>query len=547
MAILRKQVFILLMSILFCIGLYSDQSMIIIDKSGSMRGFSQTGELKKVYQSINDVLKKTERFANIQLYAFDENGLVQYNHFDKIEYYGDTLIDKASKDAFKRSPDLITILTDNIQDPGGQSPDSDVTKFYSLLKEDRVAWVFIFPLKLAFDGWTYHTPQWKGNRAAIIYAILLKNDKFSDKERRQRERAFIAIVSDLTKVLHSPQIRCKPLETGVQMNFKPVKKSDRNLNVTSKEVNITFPDFTSSPNFKIKLVLSSMYSNIAVSRGKLEGAAIGRIAQEGFFKDMKANDFNILVQPSEATIPPRAVDDRYKIVMSTQNLHYEKDLFSLLKMPFNKNGCVSGTLSVKIRIPKQNLQLSADTLEKYSTTSKEDPERIFGLNQLVPLLAESDEVVIEKSTRFNLFMPYPGWPGFLIIAILLIITAGLFVAMKFLKAPWNRYLLKINGQEQGEVRFLPLLWSPLHSPESGAICKARIKGDMMEVRPLPGYNWDGDTQEGVMIRSFGRGDPFSLSTDDGENLFIEMSPVSKIKNENDEEVYGEEDIGLFEE
>ena len=546
MAILRKKICLLFILTLSCFCLNADQSMVIIDKSGSMRGFSQTGELKRVYHSINDALKKTKEFSNIHLYAFDENGIVPYKKFEEIKYYGDTLIDKAIKDALKKRSDLITILTDNIQDPGGKNPNSDVTKFYTLLKRNLVEWVFIFPLSLDFDGWTYHNPEWKGKRAAIIYILLLRKNTPTGEEKEKREQVFLNTVDNISNSLNSPLIRCKPLETGVKMNFKKIEKINRNINVTPKEVNISFEDFTSTPSFILRLVLTSKYSNIAVNKGKLEGAAIGRIRQEGLFKDIKSSNIEILAQPPEATLPPQTVDDRYKIVTNIQNLNYKKDLISLLRMPFSKNGIISGVMSIEMKIPHQNLQLRSDILEKYSTTTRSDPGRIFGLNQLVPLLTEGKEVMINKSIKFNVLMPYPGWPGVLLFALLLVIIILPFVAVKFFKASCNRFILIINGQEQAEVKFFPFLWTHLHSPEYGAICKVKFKGNTMNVQLLPGYNWGDEDCGDTPLRSFGRNDSFSLSDDEGESLFIELSPIEKKTYEKDqEEVYDEENTELF--
>lgn len=545
MAILRKKIYLLVILFVFGVGLPADQSMILIDKSGSMRGFSTTGELEVVYQGIDEALKKSVRFSNVRLFAFDETGLLPYRRFGEISYSKDTLIDLAVNQAFERKPDLIVILTDNIQDPGGADIRSDVTKFYSHLKKHLVEWVFIIPLKLNFDGWTYHDPQWQGERAAIIYVLLLKKSGISHQEKEKRERVFLNTVTNIETAVDSHRIRCKPLETGVNMNFKKIKKVDRNINITPKEVNFSPKRFTSSPSLGVKLVLMSRYANLAVSRAKLEGTAVGRIKIDGLFKDITSNDFDILIQPSEATVPPGVTDDRYQVTISTNKLAYKKDLISLLKMPFSKNGKISGELIVEMIIPKQNLQLRQDILTKYSAADQNDPGRIYGLNQLVPMLAEGKEVKIRKRIKFNIFMPYPGWPGIVFFIIFLILIALPFIALKIFKSSHFRFILKINGSEQGEVKCFPLLWTVLHSLEYGPICKARFRGDRLEVIPMPGCNW-GEGEGETLLRSFARGDSFALESDEGENFFVELVPLEKREYKFEQkEVNGEEDSSFF--
>ena len=95
----NKQVYyLILLHLLFCIFLNSDQSMLIIDKSVSMSGFFKTGSLRKIYEGICTELKKSSSFSETMLFGFNTKGLIQYKSFNEIVPKGDTLIDKALKD-----------------------------------------------------------------------------------------------------------------------------------------------------------------------------------------------------------------------------------------------------------------------------------------------------------------------------------------------------------------------------------------------------------------------------------------------------------------
>lgn len=545
MAILKKIIFGILLFWGIGFVYVMPQTMILIDKSGSMEGFFQTGSLNNICSRVNDVIENSA-FPGGRLYGFAQSGLQACDQLNQMFPGGNTLIDRALREALEHSssPELIIIITDNIQDTGGQDTVNDVTLFYDILKEDRVQWVFIFPLKLEFNGWTYHSPQWQGTRASILYAVLLKKDNLSAEAQEKREKELLKVVEQLEKSLPSSGIRCKPLEKGVNISIRKSKKMGKNIDITTGGIKVVYGTFNATPRFSLKLELASKYSNIAVNRAALEGAAVGKIDVSGFFKKVDKDDFKVTIIPDSADIQPGQVDDRYLIDVLCKKLDYDKNLFSLIKMAFGSNGEVSGNLWIKLRIPKQNFQLLPSIIENYGTTDKRDPGRIYGLERLIPVLVEGDEVVIEKPVNFKITIPYPRWTIFILFGLLAIVLLLLFVGFMAYRSFTRCFNLRVNGKEEGQVKFSPLTWTPVQTGEAGTLCRAKLDGKMIAAAPVPCYRWAGEDQGALSVRSFAANDAFTL-IDDKDNSFVIELVLAESKENDDKEVTNEEEDGKF--
>ncbi|UCH94781.1 MAG: hypothetical protein JSV88_31600 [Candidatus Aminicenantes bacterium] len=531
MAVLRKTLFLLLgLVVIFHPG-KAGESLVVIDKSGSMRGFYETGSLKKIYNDIREELKKSWLSSNVRLFGFSIKGLVPYKRLEDIIPGSHTLIDKALKDGFALKPDVILIITDNIQDPDGISQTSDITKFYSLLKKEIVEWVFIFPLKMPFNGWVYNIGNWKKERAALLYAILLKNPNDSQSQRDKREEEFKKLASQIEKVVHSSRIRCKPLEKGVIMTLKKPGKQNIKINFTTAGVDVKFKSFTPKPRFSLKLILKSAYENISVIEGIIIG--IKKLENKGLFKDINLEDSKVDVVPGYIkNLEPSKTADNYLVTIELDKLKLDKNLFSLMKMPFHEEGIISCQLKLQINIPKHKLQLPKEIIDKYGTSRRDDPERICGLNQLVPVLVETDDVVINQEKEFNIIIPYPGWAIFVLLGFFAAVILVAWLVYYVIKHPGKVFKLYVNGEETGEVKFYLFLWSQLYSFEHGVMGKAKIKGAAVLVQPAPGFNWLDETDR--TPKRFERSDrvSFSLSSEEGESILVELTPQeSKIDEE----------------
>lgn len=542
MAVLRKTLFLLLGLAAIIHPLQAGDSLVVIDKSGSMRGFYETGALEKVYTGIREELRKSTLFSNVRLFGFSKNGLVPYKQFNHIKPGSHTLIDKALTDGFALKPDVILMITDNIQDPDGISQTSDITKFYSLLKKEIVEWVFIFPLKMPFNGWVYDIGDWEGKRAALLYAILLKKPNVSQSQSEKWEEEFRHLVSRIETVVHSKRIRCKPLEKGVIMTLKELKNQNIKIDFTTSGINVKFRSFTPKPRFSLKLILKSAYENISVIEGIIIG--IKKLENKGLFKDINLEDSKVDVVPGYIkNLGPLKTADNYQVNIGLDKLNLDTNFFSLMKMPFHEEGIISGQLKLQINIPKHKLQLPKEIIEKYGTRKRDDPGRIFGLNQLVPVLVESADVVIDQERKFNIIMPYPGWAIFVFFGFCAALILIALLVYYVIKHPGKIFKLYVNGEETGEVKFYLFLWSQLYSFEHGVIGKAKIRGAAVVVQPAAGFNWPDETDR--TPKSFERSDrvSFSFSSEEGESILIELTPGESEIDEDVEEDY--EESGKF--
>lgn len=540
MAILKKLSVSVLVFLLMGWCLAASQSLVLIDKSGSMKGFFNSGSLEKVYKGVNLVLSASA-FPGPQLFGFAAKGLQEHNEFDRIEVGGYTVIHKALQQALDKQPDLIIIITDNIPFTSAEDEEHDISKFYSLLKGNIVEWVFIIPLQMDFDGKIFPADKkkapfaWKGQRASILYAILLKKDNLTTQEEQKREEDFLKTVTAVEGAVQSHRIRCKPLEKGVVFSVRKVKKIGRHINITTEGIKVNFKSFNASPRFGLKLRIASKYSNIAVREAKLEGVVLGNLKASGFFKEIAKKDVGISIVPNRADLEPGQVDDRFSIEVNLRKLEYDENIFSLLQMPFSGDGEIDGSLRVKVRIPRGNLQLLPSIIQRYGSQNIDDPRGIFKLNELVPMLAQGEEIEINKNIKFNIKMPYPGWTIFVFFGLLALVALLGWIGVIVYKNSRHRFNVIINRKEQGlPIKAYPVIWSGLYSDEAGKIGKIKIKGNMVVVEPMPGYRWENEEEDAPLSRQFIFNDSFTLISDEEEAFLVELVPLESPKKHKKE-------------
>jgi hypothetical protein len=540
MAILKKISVGVLVFLFMGWCLAASQSLVLIDKSGSMKGFFNTGSLENVYKGVNLVLSASV-FPGTQLFGFAAKGLQEHKTFDSLEVGGYTVIHKALQQALDKQPDLIIIITDNIPFTSAEDEEHDISKFYSLLKEDIVEWVFIIPLQMDFDGKIFPADKnkapfaWKGQRASILYAILLKKDNLTVQEHRKREEAFLKTVAAVEGVVQSLRIRCKPLEKGVVFSVRKVKRIGKHINITTEGIKVNFKSFNASPRFGLKLRLASKYSNIAVRQAVIEGIALGNVKAAGLFKEIDKKDLRISITPQVTDLEPGQVDERCRIEINCKKLDYDNNIFSLLKMPFAGDGEIYGNFRIKIRIPKGNLQLVPEIMKRYNTQNIDDPKGIFRLNELVPMLAQGEEIEINKNIKFNIKMPYPGWAIFVFFGLLALVVLLGWAGVIVYKNSQNRFNVIINRKEQGQViKAYPLIWSGLYSDDAGKIGKIKIKGNMVVVEPMPGYRWENEEEDAPLSRQFIFNDSFTFISDEEDAFLVELVPLESRKKHEKE-------------
>jgi hypothetical protein len=194
---------------------------------------------------------------------------------------------------------------------------------------------------------------------------------------------------------------------------------------------------------------------------------------------------------------------------------------------------------LRIKVPRQNLQLVPQLLHQYSTDSMEDPSRIYGLDKLVPVLTETEEVNIDKQIRFAIDMPYPAWPKAVFFALLAGLALFAFLWYKGYKGIKKIFTFKINSKEQGLLTFYPFIKKKLDS-KHGVMCRVKLKTkNRMAVKTLMGFKWvqSGEDEPDLKILDWTESISFSLLTENDHVLQIELIPINKTKHEDEEVIY----------
>lgn len=200
----------------------AQQSVVLVDHSGSMKGFDQTGALRQVI----GVLQEQLHAAVVRRVVSRPGESTELLPEEPLPRYGaETRIYQTVRRALETYPSTgsLWLITDNV--PSHSGADRDLDAFYSWLRNDKAPIaVTLFVLKLPFagaiyatDGHTALTRNYRGDRAVVMYAILL------DKERHQEFDQAVGQVSAKlgeTRPGQSMKLRVKPLQLNtVHMEF----------------------------------------------------------------------------------------------------------------------------------------------------------------------------------------------------------------------------------------------------------------------------------------------------------------------------------------
>jgi hypothetical protein len=153
----------------------SASSAVVIDASGSMRGFYITGS---IHDFIDEIAQRS-RIEDAGLLYFHEKELVSYKKNIDLRWLGNsTWLDIAFSNAKEKGFKSILLITDNLQSTGDDT--DDARSFYRSLASEDVEKVYIVPKFLDFNGFIDmpdgNKVRYRGERGILCYLIKLRDE-----------------------------------------------------------------------------------------------------------------------------------------------------------------------------------------------------------------------------------------------------------------------------------------------------------------------------------------------------------------------------------
>jgi hypothetical protein len=230
------------------------KNAIVVDSSGSMAGFYNTGSIRMLVVNLQKIL------GGADIYLFSDKGPEKVGRADSLNSINrDTRIDLAIQGFLKEPasrPDALWMITDNVQDRT-ETPfvDASTRDFYSILRQYDFQKILIMPCYLDFNGKVYanregsqYSTNYTGRKGLIIYGILMnkavkapvkKGAKSQEDPRKKQFDDLATRFASTLRAYESKLLLAKPLDKAT-FDLLPAGQIPNNekANVTLNEKGI---------------------------------------------------------------------------------------------------------------------------------------------------------------------------------------------------------------------------------------------------------------------------------------------------------------------
>lgn len=438
----------------------SPAQWILIDKSGSMRGFFTTGQIGQLNDFIaKNTAAKTDSFYFIDDYKkkLDETATEE---FGNNTYLNTTLTNTLSA---RPQPSIIWLITDNQPSGNGESDsDKDIKDFYSTLRSEAIKRIVFFPLKINFEGKLFTVDdqileeKYNGKRGLLVYALLL-DEKYKDDFENSVSGFENAANTGLGNSSPVRKILIKPLESET-VSAKLVSIPGEKLKVENNKISGSDFDENQPIMGKFGIELDSKLGLIKIDEATID-------AQKG---DFFTNDFS--TPHPKADISPKKIENfiagqnlpPFVVTLTLEPMQVEDSFSSIWKSLSSKRGDITGEIFITITIPSSKFSPISGFKEEFSTdknifndASPEVQERIYNLKGLMEQMISTDTQIIKPSINDNTEGSIPvhlsarfnsGWRAVYLllplIVLIILITALIFFSRNINTAKyrltWNR-------------------------------------------------------------------------------------------------------------
>lgn len=383
---MKKYLIFLLFLLLFAFATATNCS-IYIDASGSMFGYVNRGEVKKVVQNISKILSESNIDSEIILFRSTNHGNNEYQKVDinmlsnsSLFMGQETFLDKCF---FPNDENEVAIvITDNVADYSNRNITESTKLFYDLLnRDDLFDTIDIMPLKLDFQGWDYSTGfrRYHNGKKGLICYFLHRNQK-EDTQSQKDYNTFISKAESMYTVLHIKPVTGDHFEiTEQDFNKKDKITFKFELDQTNKNkyyikyINNKKPIMTTNKvlPLRISFNLKSKYKHLDIDENtevKLDNLKL------------RKNNIEFPIEVLRTNITPSVVEKKlgYGSSQSFDCEIYFKPLVESLRDEFVmliKRDSFIISFDLQIHNRSDKLKLSDDILKEFFTFNINDKDK----------------------------------------------------------------------------------------------------------------------------------------------------------------------------
>jgi hypothetical protein len=505
------------------------RARILIDRSGSMEGFFETGQMQAVQSLLQDLSG-----AEGDSYYFIDTDLVPVSQ-SPTNFGGDTYLRNALDRALAQqpAPTILWLITDNQPSVGNQTAsDQDIAQFYDRLQSDAIKRLYFFPLKLDFEGKLYRNDghqllaaHYEGQRGLLVYALLLDPLAQAEFERITQEfqtRFRPSGSNELQRIL------IKPLEQDT-VTAKLIGgdkfRVENDSQLVAGEFNYGAPI---KGDFKIEL--TSKLGQMKVSSAQIDV----RVPNKFHTGDFTESEITPTFTPHDIHNFEPENKRIINVSINAPGVHIRHSPMTWWNSMRRNRGDIDGHIQVMINVPGQNFDVVSNLANEFSTTHDiyNDPSpgvqsRIYKLDDLVKKMMPQRPVDIrprignsvDGMIPVRLQVLYTKRPlGLLLLllallALLLIVLFRLFGRRQTFRLTWD------NGRYRAcpDFRLLPFISQRIEVDNHTA---ARIKKSVSGIRVRAAKGYTVDDTKSRLVNSGGTDFSVSQEAQLGINFYF---------------------------
>jgi hypothetical protein len=484
------------------------KNAIVVDSSGSMAGFYNTGSIRMLVVNLQKIL------GGADIYLFSDKGPEMVGRADSLNSINrDTRIDLAIQGFLKEPasrPDALWMITDNVQDRT-ETPfvDASTRDFYSILRQDDFQKILIMLCYLDFDGKVYvnregsqYSVNYTGRKGLIIYGILMnktvkapvkKGVKPQEDPRKKQFDDLSARFANTLRAYESKLLLAKPLDKAT-FDLLPAgqipnnEKANVTLNERGRYIGKGFKEGNKIPIvFYVKLL--SKFEDLIVS-----GKVIASIA-DNQFTSIGFRDAHVActIFPEKVNVDPgKTTETIYKVTINIEKVRMKLDPASILRAAFSgKPGTLESIVRLEVQVPREGFRFTNAVLNTYNTDDIQDFKKIYGMGSLINYMP-ADITSIPIEYRMILAVSYPHWPLVLMIILIIILVFLIYVLFRAVSsASAGKFAISVGGQGERITSLTPLIgtfsifmasvsYGSIYKSFGGAIYAKAKKGFMID-------------------------------------------------------------------
>jgi len=410
---------------------YGQGQLLLIDRSGSMRPYYESGLISEVGERINNLMQGPN-LSPVRVGAFNSR-VDLVDNIKAIQVNGPTYLDVALDYAVNNKYSLVWLVTDNIMHRVGEE-EGQTQAFYDRLKRDSVSRVVVFPLK-----------QTPGQSPGIIVYALLLSPNVGDVFRQEIDEFARATANTVL-------LPMKPLDREtIETTFV-----DRN---PKQKPRLTYED-GSLIEEEMELRFRSRFQHVKVMDADIENPAVAPEFSKNSLLAFEKDQITITPTKIRELEPGHETLQAYKVEVHLGRIRLKRDFVSLWRAALkDPNEEISLDLSFSVKVPREKFQFSDDFLRDYSSATPEAARaegKIYALHQLPLLVAESN-TSIQVPHKPKIRVRYPWWlvfifPGIPIAAGVVLIGGSVLAWRGLRRAASNKPQWTIDVTSPGGAR-----------------------------------------------------------------------------------------------